>query len=163
LNEFRMMEIRLDPSTGTVLSERTIDDSVNVEFSVVPVQGEFTRFGYTAIQDPTTPGEGTFSGFCVWDMANGRLHKTYSYNKDEVGGEPMLLTAEDGTVYVGVYLHNLLNDVSYFCLYNGTTTDLVARWKLPYRVPYGFHGTWVSEKEMLAHFAYHEQQEMASN
>lgn len=156
LNEFRMVEHRLDPSTGSFVSERFIDNTVNVEFSVAAVQGQFTKFGYTAIQDASTPGEGTFAGFCIWDMGDERLHKTLYYNEGEVGGEPMLVASDDGEVYVGIYQQDLASNDSFFCLYDGVTADLIARWKLPYRVPYGFHGTWISENELEAHVKYHK-------
>lgn len=146
-NEFRMVEHRIDPSTGIFLGEWFVDDSVNVEFSVAPKQGQFTRFGYTAIQDVATPGGGTFVGFCSWDMANRQLYKTVYYTEGEVGGEPMLMTAEDGIEFIGIYQQILASNESFFCLYDGFTADLVARWKLPYRVPYSFHGTWISETD----------------
>jgi len=49
INEFRMVEYRLDPNAGKVLSKRLIDDRVNVEFSVTPTSGRFTKYGYTAM------------------------------------------------------------------------------------------------------------------
>jgi 9-cis-epoxycarotenoid dioxygenase len=159
INMFRMVEFRLNPRTGSITRE-VIDDSVNVEFSVVPVMGRFTRFGYTAIQDPSTPGEGSFSGFCVWDMVERKLHKKLYYDDGEVGGEPTVIQSGD-KVYVGVYLQK--GEESSFVLYDSETTKLVVRLRMPYRVPYGFHGLWVTGDELRYHFQYHEKDENVIN
>jgi carotenoid cleavage dioxygenase-like enzyme len=79
INKFHMVEFRLFPQTGEVTKE-LIDDSVNVEFCVAPKMGSFVRYGYTAIQDPSTPGEGSFAGFCVWDMLERKLHSKVLYD-----------------------------------------------------------------------------------
>jgi len=152
LNVFNMVEFRLDPRTGKV-TKRVIDDTVNVEFSAVRTMGQMERFGYTAIQDESTPGEGSFSGFCVWDMIEGKLHKKLYYENGEVGGEPILIPYGD-EVLVGVYQQQG-DDESFFALYDGETTELIARLKMPYRVPFGFHGLWVNGDELQKHFAHH--------
>ena len=153
LNLFNMVEYRIDPRTRTSIMT-VIDDTVNIEFSVAPQLGKFTRYGFTAIQDPSTPGEGSFSGFCTWDMETRSYQATY-YAEHEVGGEPMVAQAPDGEIYVGTYLYNFREEQSYFVLYNGQTNELVCRLKMPFRVPFGFHGQWISKEELQAHFAHH--------
>uniref|UniRef100_A0A7S4HQS5 Dioxygenase n=1 Tax=Odontella aurita TaxID=265563 RepID=A0A7S4HQS5_9STRA len=159
INEFLMVEFRIDPATGRVTRE-TIDNSLNVEFSDIPsTGGSFERFGYTAIQDLSTAGEGSFSGFCVWDMAERELRKAVYYREGDEGGEPIAIKADDGSVYVGVHVHNKNEDQSYFLLFDGESEEtdcLIARLKLPQRVPFGFHGVWVSGKDLRSHFAHHE-------
>lgn len=164
VNRFNMVEYRFDPFAGTS-NMTVIDDTVNIEFSVSPALGKFTRYAYTAIQDPSTPGEGSFSGFCTWDMQERTFQATY-YDKNEVGGEPMVAQTPDGDVFVGTYLFNMVNETSYFVLYDGTTNDLVCRLKMPYRVPFGFHGQWLSREELQGHFEHHgagvHQEELAT-
>jgi 9-cis-epoxycarotenoid dioxygenase len=157
INKFCMVEFRLNPKTGEVTKE-LIDDSVNIEFCVVPKMGSFVRFGYTAIQDPSTPGEGSFAGFCVWDMLERKLHSKVLY--DGYGGEPTIIvesSSEDdknaGRVYVGVYVQK--GDDTYFDLYDGETTELVAKLKMPARVPYGFHGLYITGDELRNHIQHH--------
>lgn len=155
LNFFCMKEYRLDLKTGKI-SEQVIDSSVNIEFCNVAVEGKFTRFGYAAIQDSSTPGEGSFAGFTVWDMERRKLHASVRYNANEAGGEIVVIPRPGrGEVYVGVYIHNSKEDTSFFHLYDGVTAELLCRLKMPYRVPYGFHGTWLSQKELDGHFAHH--------
>jgi carotenoid cleavage dioxygenase-like enzyme len=161
LNMFSMEEFRINPKTKTLTQEK-VDDTMNVEFSVVPEMGRFTRYGYTAIQDPSTPGEGSFTGFCVWDMMD-RSYRAVFYDEDEVGGEPVLLRSGDDSddkkdnnrVYVGIYTYHMKTEQTYFLLYDGETTDLVARLEMPHRVPFGFHGQWISSSELEGHFAHH--------
>jgi 9-cis-epoxycarotenoid dioxygenase len=106
INTFDMVEFRFDPKNNRVVSREVIDAKINIEFSAVPNMGSFTRFGYTAIQCPDTPGEGSFSGFCVWDMVKRKVHKSVYYDKHEVGGEPMVVSQNgangyDNKVYAG--------------------------------------------------------------
>jgi len=153
VNLFNMVEYRLDPTRGES-AMRVIDDSINVEFSTAPQLGKFTRYAYTAIQDSATPGEGSFSGFCRWDMQDRDFRATY-YQENEIGGEPMVAQTEDGDTFVGVHLFNLAEEQSYFVLYDGETNELACRLKMPYRVPFGFHGQWLSDEELQGHFEHH--------
>jgi carotenoid cleavage dioxygenase-like enzyme len=154
VNLFNMVEYRLDPvaKTSTMI---VIDDNINVEFSVSPELGKFTRWGYTAIQDPMTPGEGSFRGFCSWDMQERTFRATY-YERNEVGGEPMVAQTPDGKSYVATYTFDLVNGTSYFVLFDGKTSDLVCKLRLPHRVPFGFHGQWIPGKDLRNHFDHHE-------
>ena len=156
INKFSMIEFRIDPNTRQITKE-TIDDSVNVEFSVVPQMGQFVRYGYTAIQDASTPGEGSFSGFCVWDMAKRKLHATISY--DGSGGEPAVIQSTSGKSYVGAYVQK--DEESFFELYDGETTNLVTSLRMPGRVPFGFHGLWVKGDELQGHFEHHDQRDIS--
>ena len=148
----RMVEFRLNPKTGHIL-EQVIDDTLGTEFSVVPTMGRFSRYGYTAIQDPSTPGEGSFAGFCIWDMMDRTLKATKYYHG--YGGEPVLLRSsiDDDKIYVGVYVQSGMD--SYFEVYDGLTTEMKCRLKMPGRVPYGFHGLWVTGEELRGHFEHH--------
>lgn len=151
INQFRMTEFRLHPDNGTVSIE-VIDDTVNVEFSVAPRMGTFVRYGFTAIQDPSTPGEGSFSGFCVWDMKDRKLHAKVYY--DGPGGEPAIVVC-GAHLYVGVYIQKGLD--TFFDLYDGETSKRIFRLRMPSRVPYGFHGLWITANELRSHWEYHSE------
>lgn len=62
----------------------------------------------------------------------------------------------DEVIYVGCYVYNEEEDLSYFILYDGETNEQVCRLKMPSRVPFGFHGQYFSGDEIQAHFKYHE-------
>lgn len=154
INRFNVVEFRMDPKTGKI-SKKVIDDSINVEFSVVRQTGTFTQYGYTAIQDTSTPGEGSFAGLCIWDMIE-YSYKAIYFPKNEVGGEPMVAwDKENDETYVGTYTFNMKENQSYFVLYHGETGELVCRLKMPSRVPYGFHGQWISSHDLENHFEHH--------
>ena len=111
ISTFSMVEYRLDPKTKTS-SVAVVDDTINIEFSVVPEskKGSFTRYGYTAIQDSSTP---FFSGFCIWDM----LEKTYKaiyYQEGEQGGEPLVLEDDQGKAFVGIHIFDEVKGDSFF-------------------------------------------------
>mmetsp|Transcript_11241 Transcript_11241/g.26679 ORF Transcript_11241/g.26679 Transcript_11241/m.26679 type:complete len:559 (-) Transcript_11241:1148-2824(-) len=153
VNLFNMVEYKLDPVARTS-TMNVIDNTINVEFSVSPKIGTFSRYAYTAIQDPSTPGEGSFSGICTWDMQERSFIATY-HDTNEVGGEPMVATTPDGKIYVATYTYNFVDETSYFVMFDGQTNDLVVKLKLPYRVPFGFHGQWLSKNELDRHFDHH--------
>ncbi|KAL7453774.1 hypothetical protein ACHAWC_005411 [Mediolabrus comicus] len=163
INTFLMMEYRLDPSTGTVIDRQTIDSNMNVEFSVVATMGKKVRYGYTAIQCQSTPGEGTFSGFCIWDMGERRMHKAIYYQDGEVGGEPIVIKDDvSRKEYVGVYTC-LFEDQTYFVLFDGENGEEVTRLKMPHRVPFGFHGLWLSGEELSGHHSHISWKEIRSS
>ena len=107
-NTFRMVEYKLDhlKNGGELIGMTVVDETVNVEFSIVPNMGQFNHYGYNAIQGKSTPEEGSFSDFYIWDKLM-RTHLDLYYPKDEVGGEPALVEDDDQqNTYVRVYLFN---------------------------------------------------------
>jgi len=158
INTFRMVEYKLDPlkNGGELIGIKVVDETINVEFTIIPNMGQFNHYGYTSIQNKSTPGEWSFSGFCIWDMVS-QTHLDLYYPKDEVGGEPILDQDDNQqNTYVGVYLFNIVEGKRYFALYDGKTAELVCRLKMPCRVPFGFHGQWIPEKELHDHHELHD-------
>jgi len=132
------------------------DGSSTVHSSTLSVHD---RYGFTAIFDEE--GSGHFVGYAKWDMASGNrcLHSTKYFSRGEIGGEPMVVRAsgkERDTIYVGSYVYNEEENQSYFLLFDGETNELVCRLKMPKRVPYGFHGQFISGEDFESHFQYHE-------
>jgi carotenoid cleavage dioxygenase len=161
-NSFYMAEIRLDPRTGTVAMTK-INDEYNLEFPRVrdSYLGRFARYAYTAFIVPENRLEGSFNGFIVWDMERRAVHKVVRYPAAETGGEPVIIpkpdTSSSNEVYIGTFLCNDMDGTSSFVLYDGETAseEPVAKLRIPYRVPYGFHGRWVDETELQHHIQYH--------
>ena len=181
-NTFHMMRYDIDPHSKTV-SQKVVDDTISSEFAIMPerptcsspkpvcktkinnrdgTSNEFTstlsvhdRYGFTAIF-----GEGGhFTGYAKWDIVNECLDSTVYYEKGEIGGEPMLVRANDGCLYVGSYVYNEVEESSYFLLFDGETNKQICRLKMPRRVPYGFHGQFIAGEDLESHFAYHEEKE----
>jgi carotenoid cleavage dioxygenase-like enzyme len=161
-NAFYMTELRLDPKSRRLVSTKVIDANYNVEFSRVrdDCLGRFCRHGYSGISDESLGGAALFSGFVVWDMEKGELLKAVSYPSGDIGQEPVVLPKngrnESNAVYLGTYLYNSIEQKSYFVLYDGENDyGVVAKLRIPYRVPYGTHGQWVPGEELQAHLDHH--------
>jgi carotenoid cleavage dioxygenase-like enzyme len=161
-NTFHMTELRLNPTSRSLVSKKLIDSRYNVEFGGLrdDCLGRFCQFGYAGILDQSLGGDGLFSGFTVWDMDRGELHTTVFYPIGEVGQEPVVIPKpgrnESNAVYVGTFLYQTSEKQSYFVLYDGENDcDVVAKLRVPHRVPYGLHGQWVSGDEPRSHISYH--------
>lgn len=109
------------------------------------------RFGFTAILGD----QGHFIGYAKWDFVRRRLDSSVYYGKNEIGGEPTVVRAADNKIYIGCYAYNEQQERSYFVLYNGETNERVCRLQMPYRVPFGFHGQFISGEDLEEHFEYH--------
>lgn len=61
------------------------------------------------------------------------------------------LGANEDDGYVMLYVHNEKTEESNFLVMDATSPnlDIVANVKLPRRVPYGFHGLFVSENDLM--------------
>ena len=175
-NTFHMTEYTIDPNTKSVTAV-VIDDTINSEFANMPPPLKESpdggpkrigsnlsihdHYGFTAIFGD----QGEFIGYAKWDMVSRCLDSTVYYAANEVGGEPMIVRAksddggEEEVVYVGSYVYNEDEDQSYFLLFDGDTNKQVCRLKMPSRVPFGFHGQFISDEQFVSHFDYHEARE----
>ena len=181
-NTFHMIEFNIDLDTKTV-SQEVIDDTLSTEFAIMPPRpsqslsnpvcrikvnptntqevpkihtstlSSHDQYGFTAIFGDG----GHFTGYAKWDIMNKVLDSTVYYDDGEIGGEPMLVRGtEDDKVYVGLYVYNEEQNQSYFLLYDGDTNQQICRLKMPSRVPYGFHGQFISGEDFESHFQYHQ-------
>lgn len=160
-NFFFMTEVRLDPTSGQVSMER-LDTQTNQEFCNVrsDYYGRFSEYGVAGVL-VSTKQDGLFSGFTIWDMAAKRMLKKVDFPENEYGGEPVVIekgSDDSRDFYVGAFTYNESTGESFFVLYD-EKGDLLTKLKMPYRVPYGFHGNWVPEKLLQEHFALHTPKE----
>lgn len=159
-NTYYMAEFRMNPGTGQV-TKAVVDDTWNVEFPRIREDylGRFGRYGTATIMDPALGGDGLFKGFVIYDMLEKNTHATVLYREGDVGGEAVVIpkpgTTESHEFYIGTFIHNTKKDKSFFVLYDGETTDLVARVEMPHRVPHGFHCQWLDEAQLQGHLQYH--------
>ncbi|KAG8386527.1 hypothetical protein BUALT_Bualt03G0157700 [Buddleja alternifolia] len=147
-----LSEIRLNLKTGEstrkpIMSE---NDQVNLEAGMVNRNklGRKTQFAYLAIAEPWPK----VSGFAKVDLFTGEVKK-FIYGDEKYGGEPLFLprdanseSVDDG--YILAFTHNEKEWESELQIVNATTMELEACVKLPSRVPYGFHGTFITAKDM---------------
>ncbi|GER42725.1 9-cis-epoxycarotenoid dioxygenase [Striga asiatica] len=144
-----LSEIRLDLKTGKSKKRAILSEEINLEAGMVNrnLLGRKTRFAYLAIVDPWPK----VSGFAKVDLFSGKIEK-HLYGGERYGGEPFFLPAESGKEedegYVLAFVHDEEENRSMLQIVNGATLAVEAVVELPSRVPYGFHGTFVSADEL---------------
>ncbi|KAK8675694.1 hypothetical protein V6N13_033758 [Hibiscus sabdariffa] len=149
-----LSEIRLNLKTGESTRRPIISESdqVNLEAGMVNKNrlGRKTRYAYLAIAEPWPK----VSGFAKVDLFTGEVKK-HIYGDKRYGGEPFFLprdddseTAEDDG-YILSFVHDEKKCKSELRIVNAMNLQLEASIKLPSRVPYGFHGTFVDAKSLI--------------
>ncbi|CAH2078660.1 unnamed protein product [Thlaspi arvense] len=151
LTEIRI-NLRTRESTRRAL---LVHDDVNLEIGMVNRNrlGRQTRFAFLAIADPWPK----VSGFAKVDLFTGEIKK-YVYGDEKYGGEPFFLpngsangdggeNEDDG--YIFCHVHDEETEASELQILNAVDLKLEATVKLPSRVPYGFHGTFVDSSELV--------------
>ncbi|KAG2490110.1 hypothetical protein HYH03_011416 [Edaphochlamys debaryana] len=163
-----MTEYTLSPATGTASARRLTE--VVGDFPVIH-PGKSTlpcRYSWVATMD-TSAGTPSFTGIAKIDLGakpgKDACCGKIVYPPGCYGGEAVYvprattiadpkwasrLSEDDG--WLMVYLYDSKQDVSYMAIYDARTMDKkpVCRVRLPRRVPYGFHGTWVTEPQLKA-------------
>ncbi|KAL1219126.1 9-cis-epoxycarotenoid dioxygenase NCED9 [Cardamine amara subsp. amara] len=147
-----LSEIRLNLKTGeSTRRPVVISQQVNLEAGMVNrnLLGRKTRFVYLALTEPWPK----VSGFAKVDLSTGEIQK-YIYGDGKYGGEPLFLPdvsgdgEEDGG-YIMVFVHDEEKVKSELQIINAVNMKLEATVTLPSRVPYGFHGTFISKEDLL--------------
>ncbi|XP_031090556.1 9-cis-epoxycarotenoid dioxygenase NCED1, chloroplastic-like [Ipomoea triloba] len=148
-----LSEIRLNLMTGKSVRKpiiQTPSEEVNLEAGMVNKNklGRKTRYAYLAIAEPWPK----VSGFAKVDLFAGEVKK-FIYGDEKYGGEPLFLPksadseAEDDG-YILAFVHDEKTWKSELQIVNAQTLHLEASVKLPSRVPYGFHGTFISANDL---------------
>ncbi|XP_042479368.1 9-cis-epoxycarotenoid dioxygenase NCED3, chloroplastic-like [Macadamia integrifolia] len=150
-----LVEIRLNLTTSES-NRREIVPGLNLEVGQVNknLLGRKTRYVYLAIAEPWPK----CSGVAKVDLVTGEVTK-FVYGEGRFGGEPCFVqgkslnrldhgeeSEDDG--YLVSYVRDEKTERSELVVVNGKTMEEEASLGLPARVPYGFHGTFVSSEEL---------------
>ncbi|GMP66267.1 hypothetical protein CsSME_00026689 [Camellia sinensis var. sinensis] len=147
-----LSEIRFNLKTGKssrrpIMSET---DQVNLEAGMVNRNylGRKSQFAYLAIAEPWPK----VSGFAKVDLSTGEVKK-HNYGNEKYGGEPLFLPRDPNSVseddgYILAFVHDEKKWKSELQIVNAMNLELEATIELPSRVPYGFHGTFISAKDL---------------
>ncbi|XP_051126347.1 9-cis-epoxycarotenoid dioxygenase NCED2, chloroplastic-like [Andrographis paniculata] len=147
-----LSEIRLNLKTGQSKKRPIIHPSeqINLEAGMVNRNrlGRKTRFAYLAIAEPWPK----VSGFAKVDLSTGHVDK-FIYGDRRYGGEPFFVPRDgnsdredDG--YILAFVHDESTEKSELLIVNAMTLKVEATVKLPSRVPYGFHGTFIASDDL---------------
>lgn len=155
-----LTEIRLNMKTGHS-TRHVIISGMNLEAGQVNKTklGRKTRYVYLAIADPWPKCE----GIAKVDVVTREVTK-YLYGEKRFGGEPCFVPqnkgheervplkmeqeGEEDEGYVMSFVRDEKEEKSELVIITAKDMKEVASVKLPARVPYGFHGTFVSAQEL---------------
>ncbi|XP_031501656.1 zeaxanthin 7,8(7',8')-cleavage dioxygenase, chromoplastic-like [Nymphaea colorata] len=147
--------VRINLREGKVVGRRALSRR-NLEWGVINPKflGRKSRYAFMAILDPMIKVSGIVK--LDFDRASGEdcVVATRSFGERCFAGEPFFVAKEEGghedDGYVLTYTHNEGSGESSFVVMDAKspTLDIVASVRLPQRVPYGFHGLFVCQKDL---------------
>ncbi|KAF3771467.1 putative carotenoid cleavage dioxygenase 4 [Nymphaea thermarum] len=155
LLHFCLEMVRINVREGKLVGRKPLT-ARSLEFGVInpKFQGIKNRYAFMAKGD----SNGKFSGIVKLDFdsagGNDCVVAARSFGERCFAGEPFFVGKEEGRDeddgYVLTYTHDEGSGESRFMVMDAKspTLDIVASVKLPQRVPYGFHGLFVSEKDL---------------
>ncbi len=142
----RLHRWRFNMKDGSVREER-LDDAAS-EFPRVNDNflGQPTRYGYAGKM-----GQGSFDGVFKYDLHSGKS-QSHEFGKGRCGGEAVYVPRGNGEDegWVMTFVYDSNEDKSELVIVDAQdmTSEPVARVLIPQRVPYGFHGDWISEEKL---------------
>jgi carotenoid cleavage dioxygenase len=133
--------------TGAV-QEETLDDRP-CEFPRINEQylGRQTHYGYAGKSAPTAMPK--FDGLLKFALEQQSV-QVHSFGTGRYGGEGVFVPRPGSTVeddgWLMTFVHDEAQDTSELVIVStqAMSDEPIARIQMPQRVPYGFHGTWVS-------------------
>lgn len=143
---------RFNLATGDVKEEPLDDQSSDFPRVNDGLVGYAARYGYTA-RFGGSGGMPEADAIIKYDLQTGK-NEVHYHGKGRFGGEGVFVGApdataeDDGWVVTYVYDHN--TGGSEFVVIDAQNMEAapLARVPLPQRVPYGFHGAWISEERI---------------
>jgi carotenoid cleavage dioxygenase len=147
---------RFNLKTGAIKEEQ-IDD-IATDFPRVDDArvGYGCRFSYNARFAKKEPGHPpAFEGINKYDLHTGRM-TSHLHGKERFGGEPVFVANPNGNDeddgWLVTYVYDEIEGTSEMVVVDAknVSSPPLARVMIPARVPYGFHGAWVSDDRIAA-------------
>jgi len=142
----------LDLASGMVKEEQLDDRPGDFPRINAHREGSVNRYGYLATVDQVTDGPVQFTGVTKYDTTTG-TSVTHAYGTDVDAGEAVFAPDPDGNAEDAGWLLNFVYDrpTGTSALVINDARDLgappVATVEMPRRVPFGFHGNWMPERD----------------
>nr|AMY62111.1 putative carotenoid cleavage dioxygenase 4 [Musa troglodytarum] len=148
--------VRIDLGSGAV--SRTPMSAANIDFGVINPRymGRKNRYAYLGVGDPMPKISGVVKLDLTLAGKSDCVVARRDFGSTCFGGEPFFVASgeregeEEDEGYVVSYVHDEGSGESRFVVMDARSPDLdiVAEVLLPRRVPYGFHGLFVSQAEL---------------
>ncbi len=145
---------RFNMKTGTYKEEQL--DDVGTDFPRVDdkLVGYGSRYSYNARFNKVPYGEQpSFEGINKYDLKTGRM-EAHLFGKERFGGEPVFVARNGGTDeddgWLVTFVYDEIEGTSEMIVVDAKniTAAPLARVMIPQRVPYGFHGAWVTNDRL---------------
>jgi carotenoid cleavage dioxygenase-like enzyme len=149
--ELTLHRFTFDLKKGNV-KEETLDDRM-LEFPRVAAGrvGQKNRFGFMLDVAQKEDGSPAFKGLVKLDLETGKS-QTHKFGDASASAEPVFVSAEGADPnsdegWLMSYVHDETTNETSFTVLDASDLEKppVARVKLPQRVPYGFHGSWIPD------------------
>lgn len=157
-SEPHLTRVFLDLTAGSATFQRLAP--LAGDFPVVPasLMGRRSRYAYVATFETSESRTALFNGIAKLDLTAAgpetAVDGVIRHGQGRLGGEAYFVPRKDGTDeddgYLLTYVWDEKLERSELVVYDAASmaSSPVARVILPARVPYGFHGTWVSEEQV---------------
>ena len=136
----------LNLSNGNAYEQQLDDQPAEFPRIHPNLNGQFNQFGYSlGIGSQQKPD---FGRIIKYDFAKN-INEVYELLEGEMGAEPVFIPSENQTSedegYLMTYVYDRATDKSNLMIFNAQDINSgpIAQIKLPQRVPFGFHGSWV--------------------
>ncbi|CAN6487124.1 unnamed protein product [Victoria cruziana] len=147
--------VRINLREGKVVAKKPLSTR-NLEWGVINPKflGRKNRYAFMGIGDPMPKVSGIVKLDFDQEGGDDYVVAARSFEEGCFAGEPFFVGKEEGgdedDGYVVTYMHNEDSGESRFVVMDAksSTLDIVASVKLPHRVPYGFHGLFIGEKDL---------------
>lgn len=144
-----LTEIQLDLRTG-VSRRRELASGLSLEAGTVnrSLLGRRTMYAYLAVAEPWP----RCRGVAKVDLATGEAVAVHDYGAGRFGGEATFVPAanseKEDEGHVVVMVHDEAEGASELAVLDAVTMETAAVVELPCRVPYGFHGAFVTRDHL---------------
>ena len=147
----RLHQWRFNLNTGTVCETKI--DSVASDFPRINENflGRANRYGYTGRM--TGGSMPLFDGIVKYDL-NTNKSQTHEFGAGRYGGEAVFAPhprgKDEDEGWLITFVYNSRESTSELVVIDAqnVTSEPVARVLIPQRVPYGFHGAWISSAQL---------------
>ncbi len=137
---------------GGGVKEETLDDRATEFPRVADARvGQKHRFSYLTLATVTNPSSPQLDGLLKMDAVTGKT-ETHMFGAHKKPGEPVFVPAagarNEADGYVVSYVHDEANASAELVILDASRLSAppIASVKIPRRIPYGFHGSWIANE-----------------